>query len=151
MHHFVIDREAERQENVGLYGWPTFSPFRSQLIIYLLFLCVLLVPHSLTFVVLPVSFLLFWSSDGVSEPRGRLSSLDDLSQMMVFAAEPWHYTHTHTHTRIKNVDRTEQVQPVCQHLRWWAEQTKFKTGGGSEFLGGEITSFFNPSNNHRGK
>lgn len=42
----------------------------------------------LTFTVLPVSFLLFWSSDGVSKSRSKLSSLADLSQMMVFAAEP---------------------------------------------------------------
>lgn len=42
-------------------------------------------------------------------------------------------THTHTHTRMKNVDGTEQVQPVCQHLLWWAEHTKFTTEGGVNF------------------
>lgn len=123
---------------------------------------------SLTFA-LPVSFFLFWSSDGVSESRSKLSTLADLSQMMVFAAEPWagravcilpnSRTHTHkpftyrTHTHraspfevtyslqhtymktvtphkhnplpcIRNVDGTEQVQPVCQHLLWWVEHTK---------------------------
>lgn len=93
---------------------PRAPPFTSVINQSLSFSLSVFVPRSLTFTILPVSFLLFWSSDGVSESRGRLSSLTDLSLMMVFAAEPWHYTYTHT--RMKNVDGTEQVQPVCQHL-----------------------------------
>lgn len=63
----------------------------------------------LTFALLPVGFFLFWSSDGVSEWCAELSSLADLSQMMVFAAEParlthntrahrWHTARSRTHT-----------------------------------------------------
>ena len=142
-------------------------------------------PRSLTFTLLPVSFFLFSSSDGVSESRGKLSSLADLSQMMVFAAELWSWqgrlpktlsrthTHTHTHTHtihiphthhhsitlwgellpaihshplhttphqhhhqaIRNVDGTEQVQPVCQHLLWWVERTSSTSGGRGGWFG----------------
>lgn len=89
MHHTVIDREAGKPKSVALF--PQFRSVINQSINQLItFSFRVFVSCSLTFVVLPISFLLFWSSDDVSELRGRLSSLADLSQMMVFAAEPWH-------------------------------------------------------------
>lgn len=114
-----------------------FSPhLRVSSVNYLLFFCVF-VPGSPTFVVLPVSFLLFWSSDGVSESRGRLSSLADLSQMMVFTAEPWHYTHTHKNEECwwdrasaTCLSTSAVMSGAYQIYRWGLSGGK---GGGGEF------------------